>query len=47
MFWLIGVVLIVLIPMLAAVMVWYELRHQLPEPFPVAVASAEDGLNSP
>lgn len=46
MFWLIGVVLIVLIPVLAGVMVWRELRHRLPEPFSAAVAPADDGLNS-
>ena len=46
MFWLIGVALIVLIPVLAGVRVWHELRHELPEPFPVAVVPADDVLNS-
>ena len=44
MFWLIGVALIVLIPVLAGVAVWYELRHELPEPFLVAAAPADDIL---
>ena len=47
MFWLLGVVLIVLIPVLAGVRVWYRLRHELPVPVLGAVAAAEEALNSP